>query len=88
MNDICENRDVYYVLVESPESSSLLEGPVIDGMIILQWMLNKVGVCELNLCGSWQEPVMGCCEHGNELSGSVNMGNCSAEDLPVLCGIN
>jgi hypothetical protein len=52
MNDIWEKRDVCYVLVENPESSSLLEGPVIDGMIILQWMLNKVGVCELNLCGS------------------------------------
>jgi hypothetical protein len=25
-----------YILVENPESSSLLEGPVIDGRIILQ----------------------------------------------------
>jgi hypothetical protein len=52
MNHVREKRDVCYVLVENPESSSLFEGPVIGGTIILQWMLNKVGVCELNLCGS------------------------------------
>jgi len=51
MNHVREKRDVCYVPVEHPESS-LLEGPVTDGMIILQWMLSKVGVCELNLCGS------------------------------------
>jgi len=51
MNHIWEKRDVCYVLVENP-ASILLEGPVIGGMIILQWMLNKVGVCELNICGS------------------------------------
>jgi len=29
MNQIREKRDVCYVLVENPESSNLLEGPVI-----------------------------------------------------------
>jgi hypothetical protein len=47
MNHIREKRDVCCVLVVNPESSSLHEGPFIDGMIILQCMLNKVGCVSL-----------------------------------------
>jgi hypothetical protein len=30
-----------------------------------------VGMCGLDASGSGQEPVTGCCEHGNEPSGSI-----------------
>jgi hypothetical protein len=31
-----------------------------------------VGSYGLDLCGSGQEPMAGCCEHGNEPSGIIN----------------
>jgi len=33
-----------------------------------------VGRCGLDASGSGQGPVVGCCEHGNETSGSVKGG--------------
>jgi hypothetical protein len=33
-----------------------------------------VGGCGLNSQGAGQGPVAGCCEHGNEPSGSINVG--------------
>jgi hypothetical protein len=33
-----------------------------------------VGRCELDASGSGQGPVAGCCEHGNEPSGSIKGG--------------
>jgi hypothetical protein len=33
-----------------------------------------VGRCGLDACGSGQEPMMGCCEHGTEPSGSMKVG--------------
>jgi len=36
--------------------------------------VNKVGRCGLDTSGSGLGPVAGCCEHGNEPSGSVKGG--------------
>jgi hypothetical protein len=33
-----------------------------------------VGKCGLDLCGSVDGPVAGCCEHSNELSESIKEG--------------
>jgi hypothetical protein len=30
--------------------------------------------CEVDACGSGLEPVVGCCDHGNEPSGSIKKG--------------
>jgi hypothetical protein len=43
----------------------------IVGRIIIKWILDRLGRYGLDLSGSGQEPVEGCCEHGNKLSGSV-----------------
>jgi hypothetical protein len=34
-----------------------------------------VGKCRLDSSGSGQRPVAGSCEHGNETSGSIMVGN-------------
>jgi hypothetical protein len=39
--------------------------------IILEWTLNRVGGCGLNLSGSELGPVVGSCEHGIDSLGSV-----------------
>jgi hypothetical protein len=46
------------------------EGLGVDGKIILEWM----GRRGLDSSGSGQGPVAGCCEHGNEPSGSIKGG--------------
>jgi hypothetical protein len=35
---------------------------------------NNVARCGLDACGSGQEQVAGCCEHGNEALGSIKSG--------------
>jgi len=39
-----ERTGVYRVLVGKPEGKSLLEGPGVDGRIILRWIFRKSGV--------------------------------------------
>jgi hypothetical protein len=34
-----------------------------------------VGGCGLNSSGTGQSPPVGCCQHGNEISGSIKAGN-------------
>jgi len=41
---------------------------------------NKLGRCELDLSGSGQEPVAGCCGHGNRPPGYIK-GTESVEQL-------
>jgi hypothetical protein len=43
----------------------------IGGSVILKWVLNNVRSCILDLSGLGQGPVVGCCEHRNEPSGST-----------------
>jgi hypothetical protein len=53
-----------------------LEDPGIDGRITVECMWgSRVGKCGLDSCDSGQGPIEGCCEHGNELSGSLNGGD-------------
>lgn len=46
----------------------------IEGCILLKWVLNNVRNYVLDLSGLGQGPVVGCCEHGNEPSGSTKGG--------------
>ena len=49
-----------------------MEDPCIDGRIILKWMLEKWDSGHgLDQCCSGLGQVAGCCEFGDELSGSV-----------------
>jgi hypothetical protein len=51
-----------------------LEDVGVDGRI-LEWILGKYGgMCVLDSSGSGYGPVVGCCEHGNEPSGSIRGG--------------
>jgi hypothetical protein len=47
-------------------------------------------MCGLDSSGSGQGPVAGCCEHGNETSGSIKGGEflLSAQQLSACQGIN
>ena len=36
-----ERRDVYRVLLEKPEAKNHLEGPGVDGRIIIRWIYRK-----------------------------------------------
>jgi hypothetical protein len=46
----------------------------INAMVILKWILNGVGRCELDPPASGKGPVGGPCEHSNEPSGSIKGG--------------
>jgi hypothetical protein len=46
----------------------------IDGRIILECILGKVGRCGMNVSGSGQELVAGSCEYDNERLGSIKGG--------------
>jgi hypothetical protein len=55
----------------------------VDGRLILNLTLNVVWGCGLDLAGSGLDSEAGCCEHGNEYSGSLkdwefcdNMSDC------------
>jgi hypothetical protein len=57
---------------ESLEGRDHLEDLVIDGKLILKWILGKQGVkCGMDISGSNQGSVAGCCEHSNEPLGSI-----------------
>jgi len=42
--------------------------------IMLEWILDRVRGCGLEVFGLGQAAVAGCCEHGNEPSGSIKGG--------------
>jgi hypothetical protein len=47
----------------------------IEGRIILKRILEKlVESCGVHATGSVEGPLAGCCEDGNELSGSIKVG--------------
>jgi hypothetical protein len=46
----------------------------LDGRIILDWILNKVGGCGLDSSGLGYGPVVGSCEYGTKPSGSIKGG--------------
>jgi hypothetical protein len=57
------------------EKNVTLEDQDVNREIILKWMLiNRMGVCELDLCGSGQRQEAGCCQHGNYNAGSTKRG--------------
>jgi hypothetical protein len=60
----------YTILVGKPGGDHL-EDLGVDGNIILEWILNMVGVCRLESSGQGEGAVEGSCEHGNEPSGSI-----------------
>jgi hypothetical protein len=68
-----EMRNAYKILVGKPEGKRPLGRPRCRGDDIIRMDLwgNRVGRCELDSSGSGQGPVAGCCEHGNELPGSI-----------------
>ena len=52
-----------------------LEGPEVDGRIILRWVFRKWDVVYgLDRAGSGYGQVAGSCEYGNELSGFIICG--------------
>jgi hypothetical protein len=53
-----------------------LEGLDVAGRTILKWFLkNRMGQCELDSCGSGYREMVGFCEHGSEISASINVWN-------------
>jgi hypothetical protein len=68
-----EERKVYKVLVGKPEGKKPLGRPRRrweDGIRIDLREIGLMGVCGLDSTGSGQVPVAGCCECGDEPSGS------------------
>jgi hypothetical protein len=56
---------------ETPKERDHLKDRGIDGMIGLEWILREVEWgCGVDSPGSGWVPVVGCCECGDELSGS------------------
>jgi hypothetical protein len=78
-----EDRKVYKVLVGKPEGKRPLGGPRRrweDG-VRMNLKRDWLGGCGLNSTGSGQGPVAGCCECGDEPSGS-----CATELVSWLVG--
>jgi hypothetical protein len=70
-----DRRGAYRVLVGKPEGRNHLKDLGIDGRIILKWDLREVGYGHgLDRSGSGQGQFAGCCECGNEPSGSIKYG--------------
>jgi hypothetical protein len=67
-----EERKVYKVLVGKPEGKRPLGRPRrrLEDEIRMYLREIGLGVCGLNSTGLGQGPVAGCCECGDELSGS------------------
>jgi hypothetical protein len=68
-----ERRKVYRVLVGKPEGKNHLEDQGVGGKMGSEWILRRLtwgGGCGLDSTGSGQGPVAGCCECGDEPSGS------------------
>jgi hypothetical protein len=51
-----------------------LEDIGVDGRVILDCILRRVGSCGLDASGSGYGSVAGCCEHGSEALGSIEGG--------------
>jgi hypothetical protein len=67
-----KGKDVYRILVGSPEGKRTLGRPRRGGRIILRCTYgDRERWGELNSAGSGQGPVTGFCENGNEPSGSI-----------------
>jgi hypothetical protein len=66
-----EERKVYKVLVESPKERDHLEDQGVGGSMGSECILGRLAWgCGLDLIGSGQGPVVGCCGCGDEPSGS------------------
>jgi hypothetical protein len=67
-----EERKVYKVLVEKPEEKRPLGRPRRRWEDGIRMDLGEIGLggCRLDLTGSLQGPVAGCCDCGDEPSGS------------------
>jgi hypothetical protein len=66
-----EGRNVYRVLVGKPVCKSHLKDQGVDGRMGLKWALGRlVGGCAVDSPASGQGPLAGCCECGDEPSGS------------------
>jgi hypothetical protein len=62
---------VYRVLVGKPEGIEHLEEKGVDGRMGSKWTLGRLcGGCGVDSPGSGQGPLAGCCECGDEPSGS------------------
>jgi hypothetical protein len=67
-----EERKVYKVLVESQKERDHLEDQGVGGKMGSEWILGRSawGGCGLDSTVSGQGPMAGCCECGDEPSGS------------------
>jgi hypothetical protein len=66
-----EGRNVYRVLVGKPEGKDHLKDQGVDGRMGTKWTLRRLaGGCGVDPPGSGQGSLAGCCECGDEPSGS------------------
>jgi hypothetical protein len=67
-----EGRNVYRVLVGKPEGKRPLERPKVNGRMGSKWNLGNWlgGGCGVDSPGSGEGSLEGCCECGDERSGS------------------
>jgi hypothetical protein len=66
-----EERKLYKVLVGKPEGKRPLGRQGVGGKMGSEWILGRLAWgCGLDSTGSGQGPVAGCCECGDESSGS------------------
>jgi hypothetical protein len=68
-----EKRGAYRILVGRPEGRRPFGRPGVDGSIILKWIFKKWDG-GMNWIELSQGQVAGCCECGNEPSGSIKCG--------------
>jgi hypothetical protein len=70
-------RNAYKILDESPKGNEHSEDLVLDGRLILKWIIGIQGRWGgLDLPGSWQGMVTVYYEHDNTFSGSIKGGKC------------
>jgi hypothetical protein len=69
-------RDAYRLLVGKRDGRNHLEDPGIDGRIISKWIFERFNAegHGPDQSGLGQGQVAGCCECGNEPSGSIKCG--------------
>jgi hypothetical protein len=68
-----EERKVHQVLVGKPEGKDHSDDRGVDGRMGSEWTLGRLvgaGGCGVDSAGSGQGQLAGCCECGDELSGS------------------
>jgi hypothetical protein len=68
-----KSRGARSVLEDKPEGKNHLEDLVVDGMIILKWILRKSGTRAWSDVGQ-QVQMAAFCEHGNEPSAAIIYG--------------